>query len=245
MKSNSAPPNSRIGPFSRLSAIWRSLFLSLTLDSVFAVYYNDALSVELAQIAATIAAIFTLPFLNQAAIARTLAIARRSQTSSGRPNRLIQRAIIPLLIVLMVVAKLAFLPTLNSFVAIVVTIIILLWIASGVKQVIRENRERSRTLARSPWLYIVLWERQIVLLFLLPMVAARMVSLLGALSLGNATSNTFAIVALATSIILLAALKPVRPAFIGWCPNCRSPSPIAFVEYGSCPSCDEQLARNT
>lgn len=242
MKSYSTLTSSRIGPFTRLSAIWRALFLSLALDSLVLVYFNHVLPFEPAQIAAAIAALCTLPFLNQAALAKTLAKTRRWQTKSGRPSRLPQRAIIPLLIILMISAKLAFLPTLNSFAAIMVTIIILIWIASGVKHTIRQNRERSRILARSPWLHVVLWERQIVLLFLLPMIAARMVSLFGALSLGSATSPTFALGAMATSIILLAALKPVRSAFIGWCPNCRSPTPIAFVEYGSCPGCDQHLA---
>jgi hypothetical protein len=221
------------------------LVLSLALDSVVAMYCNKALSLEPAQFAAAIAALCTLPFLNQAALARTLAKARRFQNNSGKSNRLPQRIAVSFIILLIVGIKLAFLPTLNSFVAIVVAMIILLWIASGVQHVIRGNRERSRTLARSPWLHVVLWERQIVLLFILPMISARLISMFGALSLGNATSPAFAVVAMVASIILLAALRPERSAFIGWCPSCRSPAPIAFVEYGSCPRCDEHLAQNT
>ena len=245
MKSNSKANTRRVGPFTRLSAIWRYLLLSLALDSVVALYFNKTLAVEPSQIVAAIAAVCALPFLNQAALARGLAKVRRLQSNSGQSNRLPQRAVTTALIILMIGAKLAFLPTLNSLVAIVVALIILLWITSGVQHVMRENHERSRTLAHSPWLHVVLWERQIILLFILPMISARIVSICGALSLGNAASPAFAVGALVTSIILLAALKPERSAFIGWCPSCRSPAPIAFVEYGSCPRCNEELAENT
>jgi hypothetical protein len=222
--------------------MWRALFLSLALDSVVVVYLNKTLPVEPAQIAACIAAICTLPFLNQAGLAKALTTTRRLQSDSKRSPRLNQRAAIALIIIVTALAKLSLLPKLNSFVAIVVATIVVLGIVSSMRHMIRQHRERALILDRSPLLQIVLWERQMVLLFTIPMLLARIISLCGALSLGNASSPAFAAGGFVTSTILLAALKPNRSAFIGWCPQCRSPAPSAFVEYGSCPQCNEKLA---
>jgi hypothetical protein len=203
------------------------------------------LSPERAQIVGAVSVAITLPFLNQSRLARSLARLRRWQSrASGHKPPLPAKTLVIIVLSVLIAGKLLLLPTLNNFASFAVAGILLLGVISTVRHVLREAIIRSQSLIKTPWLHVRLWEQQLVTLFCIPMAAARIVSLCGALSVGAALHPFLNVTYLIISVILLLALKPERSSFIGWCPQCKSPTPIAFVEYGSCPQCDEQLARN-
>lgn len=244
LKGNRTATPVRTGPFGRLSKVWRFSFLSLLIDAVVARYCGAALPAEKAQVVALLCAAITLPFLNQQRVARSLATLRRWQSGSLKKRSQTIKPLIGLVIALLIGGKLILLPTINNVASLLVAGIIILGIISSMKHVMNETRARSHSLAQAPWLYVLLWERQLVALLCIPIVAARLISLCGALSLGSASHPTASVVYLLIGIVLLLALKPQRSTFIGWCPSCKSPAPIAFVEYGSCPRCNEELARH-
>lgn len=240
MKRTSRTPT-RIGPFTRLSTVWRLTVLSLTLDGVVALFLNTTLSTEQAYTTAALCAVLTLPFLNQRALARRVAALRRVQADVQTKKRRITKAALPLLLATIVVAKLAALPAVRNVVSLLAAAILLLGIISSLQHIIREGRAQSARLRSSPWLYVNLWERQLLIIFSVPMIAARLVSACGALSLGTSPHPIYGAIYVVVSVLLLLALKPDKTAFVGWCPRCKSPAPIAFVEYGSCPHCDAQV----
>jgi hypothetical protein len=218
------------------------VFSSLILDGIVAICLGTTIPPEVAQRIATLCAIVALPFINQKALARLITLIRGRIGGDSPKTTGSNKAIIVALIALIVMAKLALLPALNSFAAFLVAGIFLLGIVSTVKHLLMESARRSQSLSKSPWLYVMLWERQLVALFCLPIIAARLINLCGALSLGAAQKPYIGLTYLLASTVLLTALRPERSTFIGWCPSCRSPVPIAFEEYGSCPRCNKELA---
>jgi hypothetical protein len=224
--------------------VWRILFISFVIDGAVAIGLNSVLTAEQAQVAAVVGAIIALPFIHQKGLLQGLARVRRSQNRSRQTGSRQGAIVMAVLLVVLVAAKLVFLPTLNNIASLAFAAILLLGIISSARHVMRESRSHAEALRTSPWLYITMWERQLVVLFSLPMVAARSISLIGALSLGSTPHPYFAVLYLATSVVLLLILQPQRASFIGWCPRCKSPTPIAFVEYGSCPKCDATLAQS-
>jgi len=224
--------------------LWRILFISFVIDGAVAIGLNTVLTAEQAQVAVVVSAIIALPFIHQKGLLQGLARVRRSQNRARRVGSRRGAVLLAVLLATLVAAKLVLLPSLNNVAALVFAAILLLGIISSARHVMRETRTHAEALRTSPWLYITLWERQLVVLFSVPMVAARSISLIGALSLGSTPHPYFAALYLATSVVLLLILQPQRASFIGWCPRCKSPTPIAFVEYGSCPKCDAMLATN-
>jgi hypothetical protein len=244
LKGNRTATPTLTGPFARLSKVWRFAFLSLLIDIVAASYLGTSLPPEQAQALAALCAVVTIPFLNQQRVSRSLAAMRRWQNGPRRNGSRSTTPLIGFVIAVLIGAKLILLPTINNIASLLVAGIILLGIISSIRHVVSEARTRSRSLARTPSLHVVLWEQQLVGLFCIPIVAARLVSLWGALSLGTTAQPAANISLLVISVVLLLALKPHRSSFIGWCPNCKSPTPIAFIEYGSCPQCDEHLKQH-
>jgi len=240
-QSTKQPPKARVGPFARLSKIWQILFLSLPADGIVAIYLNSKIPVDRAQLLAALATVITLPFLNQKRVASKLANLRRWQSESRGQRSRRPGILLGVLLACLIAAKLAMLPTLSSLLSLVVAGILILGIISSVKHVVGESKKRNDVLVKSPQLYVTAWEQQLVTLCSIPMLAARVVSLCGALSLGNMNYPVLGSTYLLTSVVLLLALKPEISSFVGWCRNCKSPTPIAFVEYGSCPRCDPAL----
>ena len=204
-------------------------------------FAKNLLSSELAQSIAVIGALFILPFLNQRRLSRNLASLRRLQNRARTNSQLNGKTALLLVIGAFVVTKLAMIPSLNRIPALIVAAIMILGIVSSVRHFLKETHARSKSLAESPWLHVVLWERQLILLLCIPIFAARLVSLVGALSLGTTATPEYNLVYPVLGVILLLALRPNKDAFIGWCPKCKSPTPIAFVEYGTCPRCDREF----
>lgn len=242
MNSDKRSLTNRVGPFTRLSQVWRIVFLSLIIDGVLAHFLSTTIPSEVTQRIAALCAIIVLPFLNQKRLAKRIALIRGQMGGNRAKSAGSNKAIIIAVITLIVVTKLALLPALNSIAAFIVAGIIVLGIVSTIKHFLKESTTRSQSLSKSPWLYVLLWERQLVIVFCLPIIAARLISLCGALSLGTMQTPAMGALYLITSAVLLTAIKPDKSAFMGWCPICRSPVPIAFVEYGSCPRCNKELA---
>jgi hypothetical protein len=224
--------------------VWRILFVSFVLDGAVAFGLNTALTAEQAQVAAVVSATIALPFIHQKGLLQGLARVRRSQNRARRTGSRQGAILMAVLLAALIAAKLVLLPSLNNIASLLFALILLAGIISSARHVMRESRSHAEALRTSPWLYITMWERQLVVLFSVPMVAARSISLIGALSLGSTPHPYFAVLYLATSVVLLLILQPQRSSFIGWCPRCKSPTPIAFVEYGSCPKCDAALTQS-
>ena len=245
MKWNSELTKRRIGPFARLSKVWVIVFLSLLLDGVLVFSQIVIIAPERAQIISIICGIFILPFLNQGNISRFLARIRGIQgrnRNSGKTAA--SRLLVGTAIGGLILTKLLLLPSISNFVSLIVTGGLIVGIILSARHFLSEAHKHSNALLASPWLYIQLWERQMLILYILPIVAARCISLCGALSThatdDSVTSASYPI----ASAILLLALKPARSSFIGWCKKCKAPTPIAFVDYGTCPACDGALAQN-
>jgi hypothetical protein len=235
-------PIRRVGPFARLSKIWHILFVSLVIDGLLAFYPISLIPPDRAQMIAALCCIFTIPFLNQESLSRLLSQARKTSNKNRDSNKANQnKFLVGAIVGALILTKLLLLPKLSGLFSLIFTAALVVCILMSAKHFIAETKAHSAKLKSSPWLYIQFWERQIVTIYCLPLIAARTVSTCGALS-ANAPGNLFNAVAYPiASVILLLALKPKRSTFIGWCQRCKTPTPIAFVEYGSCPSCEESL----
>jgi hypothetical protein len=244
LKGNREPTKRRIGPFSRLSKAWSIVFASLLLDGLLAFRQIAIIPQDRAHLISIICLIITLPFLNQLHVSRFLAGIRGLQVKNRDTSpRGVNRIFLGFTVAGLILAKLLLLPSLTNFISLIVTAGLIFGIVLSARHFIQEANKHSSNLRKSPWLYIQLWERQMVILYCLPIFAARAVSLVGALSINSEGPPIDGIVYPLTSIILLLALKPSRSSFIGWCKRCKAPTPIAFADYGSCPACDEMLAR--
>jgi hypothetical protein len=245
LKWNSEHTKRRIGPFARLSKIWVIVFLSLLLDGVVAFSQIVIIEPERAQLISIICGIFILPFLNQGNVCLFLARIRGFQERNRNSGKAIaNRLLVGTTVGGLILAKLLLLPSISNFLSLIVTGGLIFGIILSARHFISEAHKHSSYLRASPWLYIQLWERQILVLYILPIVAARCISLCGALSTYTTDNSIISAVYPIASAILLLALKPARSSFIGWCKKCKAPTPIAFSDYGSCPACDETLALN-
>lgn len=244
----SAPPNytRRKGPYTRIAQFWRFIFASLVIDLAVSATINPkaailksaAINLNALELVATTCAACTLPFLNQSRILDLLSKLRRAQNRGRSANsRSPLRWGGVLLVAVLILAKLTLLPTLNNLLSVVFAVVFLIAALTSARHILRESSAHAKSLIASPWLYIPIWERQLVILIAIPILLARMVSLMGALSLCCGANNALAFVATITSAILLLALKPERRSFVGLCKRCLAPAPLAYVEYGSCPQC--------
>jgi hypothetical protein len=162
-----------------------------------------------------------------------------------RPDEATPKALQKLLLVaiaLSVAVKLLVLPRLDNFVGLLFAIIIAIGLISSVRRGLEQSRVHRQALKDSPWTQVGLWEKQLIAIFTIPMVAARLVSLIGALTAHNGEVTQVSVVSFVASVLLLLALRPQRSHYLGMCAKCKSPIPIVFVEYGSCPACDRELA---
>ncbi len=143
---------------------------------------------------------------------------------------------------LVAAAKFLALSHFNNFVGLIFSIMLLLGIVASLRHAIENARIHGQALKDSPWLQLSLWEKQLIIIFTIPIVTARLVSLLGALSVSTGEVTLLSAVCFGASVLLLLTLKPQRANYIGMCAKCETPIPIVFVEYGSCPACNQELA---
>jgi hypothetical protein len=242
LKSNrNNSPRRRTGPHTRLSQVWSALVLSLPFDTLWVFVPHSAIAEGYAQSLAIVCALITLPFLNQKRIASFLSDLRSLAKEPNKKNaRTIQVALV-LIVLLLIAAKLLVLPSIRTVVGALCATIVVVGALKGAQHVRQHQRQQTRELEDSPWLRVTLWEQQVVVIWCIALVAARLISLFASLSLNGTGVSELSISGFAASFLLLLCLKPNRAAFVGVCKKCKTPIPIAFVDYGSCPSCDKAL----
>ncbi len=217
---------------------------SLALDALVVLVARANLNPSQAQTGAIVCALLTLPFLSQDRIARGMA---SLQTSSRNPSRRTQQLFSALLVViigLLIASKLLAFSRFDNLLGIAFTAVLVIGIASSIRSVLAQRQSQAQALTQAPWEYIPLWERQMIVTATIPMVTARLVSLLAAASADHGEVSTLIIGAFCTSVVLLLILKPNRATYVGHCLKCKTPAPIAFVQFGSCPVCDGELAQH-
>jgi len=221
--------------------VWSVLVLSLPLDVLWVFVPHSAISEEYAQSLAIVCGLVTLPFLNQKKIATLLSSLRTLGKEPKQRNARVIQTVLALIVALLITAKLLVLPSLTTFLGAVCSILVVIGALRGAMHVRQQQRRQTKELEDSPWLRVTLWEQQVVVIWCIALVAARLVSLFASLSLDGTGVTTLSVTCFAASFLLLLCLKPNRTAFVGVCKKCKTPIPIAFVDYGSCPSCDKSL----
>jgi len=196
-----------------------------------------------AQTGAIACALLTLPFLNQDRIARSMAALRTTYRNPSRRTQQLFSAMLVVVVVLLIISKLLAFSRFDSLLGLAFTAVIVIGIASSIRTIIAQRQSQAQALAQSPWEYIPLWERQLVVAATIPMVTARLVSLLVAASADHGEISALTLGAFCTSVVLLLILKPTRATYVGHCMRCKTPVPIAFVQFGSCPACNDELAQ--
>lgn len=141
----------------------------------------------------------------------------------------------------MACVKALLLPRLDNIVALFFLLCLVIGALKTFQQALKDTKVLRDTHRNNPKIQIDQWQMQLVVIFLLPMIAARAVSI--CLSAANTEPDQLAWcgTGLLTSGLLLSMLKPKRTCFIGVCQKCKHPVPIVFVEFGSCPRCDDKL----
>lgn len=110
-----------------------------------------------------------------------------------------------------------------------------------VRRALQQHQLDRAQLMKNPWQHIQRWEDQLLIITLLPMVAARTVGLCSSLTSPALHHSLFYPTCLVSSMLLLLLLRPQRAHFIGTCIRCKQPVPIAVASFGSCMQCDTQL----
>jgi hypothetical protein len=186
-------------------------------------------------------ALITLPFFNQK---RVTAVVSHLRALGRNPEQKNARAIQVALLAaaaLAVTAKLLVLPSISSLLGALCAAIVFLGVFQAARSAQQQRKQQTAILKESPWLQVTLWERQVIFIWCIALLAARFISLFGSLSLQGTGITPVSTTCFVVSLVLLLCLKPNRAAFTGICKKCRTPIPIAFVDYGSCPSCDKDL----
>jgi hypothetical protein len=231
----------RVGPYTRLSRIWQIVMCTLGADALVVLFVNSHISPGHAEVGAVLCALLTLPFLNQRAIAHGMANLR---ALTRKPDHRTQRIFSALLVVvlgLIITSKLLAFSRVDNLLGATFTALIVIGIVSSIRTMLAHRQAQAKQLAAAPWEHIPLWERQLVVTAAMPMVTARLVSLFGALSTQNSQVTGLTLTTFGTSLVLLLILKPNRATYVGHCARCKTPVPIAFVQFGSCPACDQEL----
>jgi len=232
----------RVGPYTRLTQIWRLVFYSLGLDALIALFNKNPFPIPNVESAAILCALLSLPFLNQRAIAVRMSSLRSFHKRGDQKKPKALKATLIMAATLVAAAKFLALSNFRNIVGLIFSAILLLGIVTSLRHAIESARVHGQALKDSPWLQLSLWEKQLIIIFTIPIVAARLVSLLGALSVSNSEVSPLSIGCFGASVVLLLVLKPQRANYIGMCAKCKTPIPIVFVEYGSCPACNQELA---
>ena len=198
------------------------------------------ISADAAQMISIIAALITLPFMDQARISRVLSKLRKKPNSATTKINKRGPIVIGMTVGSIICGKFILLPRLDNLIALTFAAILIIAAIVSLSHAIKQHREHTRLLMESQWRQIVVWEQQILIIFCIPIFTARLISLCGTLSVINSQSIASNFIYFFTRVALLLALKPSRSSFLGVCANCKAPVPIAFVEYGSCLNCNQE-----
>jgi hypothetical protein len=228
-------------PFATLSNFWLLITASLLLDPLVAEYSSHSVPAELSLRIATLCAAITLPFLNQARICRLISRLRLHHKKHLESHSTLISGLILGGLCLTFAVKVVLLPRIDTVVGLVFLLCIALGALKTFRQALLGAKPSINQPFTTPLMHIEQWQTQLIAIFILPTIAARAVSL--SMTLTDYTNDRmlWCGTGMFMSALLLAMLKPKKAYFVGVCQRCKHPVPIVFVEFGSCPLCDEKL----
>jgi len=190
---------------------------------------------------ATFLSLILLPCLAQGSLQHFISRLRvfnlRATEGGGRARS----ALVLLALILGASPKLFALAGLNYLFFLILGIPLVIGIAVAFRTTIKREKGERDLVADKPWLQIEQWEMQLVTLLLVPLAAARAISLCGVFIAVPADDVLTRLPFLLVSALYLGMLKPDKRLFVGHCKRCKLSVPIVLVDYGSCIRCDERL----
>lgn len=247
IKNSSLPqsmPQRRMGPHTLLTMVWKVLFYSLLLDAILLLRAGPVFSSDITTELSTLCALAVLPFLNQFRIAQSLARLRDLQQAKKHLLTGATKLIIIVFCFVLVMLKLQRIDYFASIKGVIFSLFIVCWGALLIYSKIKNHRLAHHDSDDDSWLQILAWERQSVFLNIVPLFLARGVSFIPSLSSSVTDISWGTYIQTISSALLLLMLRPKREHYLGHCSTCLSVVPIAFVQYGKCPFCDNTLSKN-
>jgi hypothetical protein len=218
------------------------VFTSLVVDAILVFFARGNVSEEYAERVTIISALIIVSFLDQRRVSTTMSRLRNfHKVQQSKRSQSSHTAFIMTLLAVLA-GKFILLPSVTNIIGLIFTAVVITGIIVNMKRAWNDRKLHVEALSKSPWIQISLWERQLVVISTIPILAARLISLFGTLTIQNAQTTALSIGCFVLSALLLLCLKPERAAFVGLCTACKSPAPIVFVQYGKCPACDCDLA---
>ena len=243
LKSHTEPRRLRPDPHEILMGLWVIITLSLALDPWIIAYHPVDNSHTGLGYGAVIVAHATIPFLDRRRAPALISRLRRiNKNESERKSRIVSFILVTSVLFTLVV-KVLLLPHIDNLMALVFVGCIVFGSIKHIRHTLAHRNTISDTLKTEPAQYIKQWESQLVTLSVIPIVLARSISALATISNTSSDDLFFRIAAVLTSFVFLLILRPTSEVFTGFCAKCRNPTPIVYVEYGSCPRCDESLKK--
>lgn len=242
LKHQASAAQPRPGPHAILSGLWKVVAGSLLIDPLLWSLPHPVVEAGVAERGALLCALVTIPFLNQAGICSRIAALRKGNKEAVHGKTRRARGLFLAALVAVVLLKPLLVGRVDNVVALIFLLFVLFGAIKSVKAALEKERATRELFKDSPLYHISQWQAQLVTVVGIPFMLARAVSLFTTWSSPSYESSPAAIVGFMVSCALLAMLKPERRLFIGSCSQCRHPVPIVFVDYGSCPRCDERLS---
>lgn len=231
----------RRGPYTILSKLWLWIICSLLADPLLAASTNHPVpDVTISRIA-ILCGLLTLPFLKPELVHRYISALRGAHKSESSGSFKIGKTLLLLGLITPALSKLLLVPRLDNLLALLFVWILAFGAFTSIRKALKDREKQKKLLEDSPTIRVQNWETHIVLVTTISFVAARAISLCGVLGESSKDIPLRALGYTATSALLLLMLKPNKKFFIGGCKRCKRPVPTAFVDYGSCPFCDETL----
>lgn len=186
-------------------------------------------------------ALLLLPCLAQDRFQKMVSRLRTfNRKSSEQPSRL-QSFMVLAAIVLTMLPKVVGVANISGIFLGAALVIVALAITVSFRKSIKQQAQERDLIADKPWLQIERWEAQLTILLLLPMLAARAISLCGAFVAGPPDAAIARLPFFLVGAAFLAMLKPDKRLFLGHCRRCKLTVPIVLVDFGSCVRCDQRL----
>lgn len=243
IKNTRATARRRMGPFTLLTQVWNVIFLSLTVDAVVIFWLDSPVISDPTGTYSIICALLVLPFLNQRGIASYLALSRTLQRNNSTAIKRFYSHLILIGCIIAVAMKLNGVGSLHPFNALIFCLCVALWALLLIHHHWRIQRATLHDANNNPWEMILMWERQVVYLNLLPLFLARGISFFAIWATNPASLSIESYGYILASALFLLLLKPRQEHYVGRCRNCQRTVPIAFASYNSCPSCNSTLEK--
>ncbi len=230
-------PSDRVYPL--LYRTWQLLLCSVGIDFVLPVVPRPPLSLDTAVIIALGFCMVIAPFLSQRRAHELLSMLRGANKRSLAKSASFTGLAIAGLATFIVSSKLLF--TLNltgaAFAAVLVAGAYLVY--RTIAQVSSEIQIDREKLLANPRLQIARWEEQLFIFLLLPLLAARSLSICGILAEGATIMDR--LIFSVTCIVFLMLLRPQQSLFKSLCSRCKQPVPVILASMGRCHRCDEKI----